>query len=125
MGTCQSLRSFLVHNLTVHSMKYLKLILAANFGNTISLIIASFWFPFDPISPNMMVLQNLLYDLGQLAIPLDNVDAEYLSLPHQLSVWDLSRFIIIIGPGSFISPFTFDSFPIMIIELFFIRFELR
>ncbi|KAK2628028.1 hypothetical protein QTJ16_002674 [Diplocarpon rosae] len=79
-------------------MKYIKLILAANFGNIISVLIASIWFPFDPISPSQMVLQNLLYDLGQIAIPFDNVDPEYLVEPHKLSVWDLLRFILCIGP---------------------------
>ncbi|CAL3962385.1 unnamed protein product [Diplocarpon coronariae] len=79
-------------------MKYIKLILAANFGNVISVLIASTWFPFDPISPSQMVLQNLLYDFGQIAIPFDNIDPEYLAKPHQLSIWDLLRFILCIGP---------------------------
>ncbi|PBP16699.1 magnesium-translocating P-type ATPase [Diplocarpon rosae] len=79
-------------------MKYIKLILAANFGSIISVLIASIWFPFDPISPSQMVLQNLLYDLSQIAIPFDNVDPEYLVESHKLSVWDLLRFILCIGP---------------------------
>ncbi|KAI9056076.1 hypothetical protein LZ554_001005 [Drepanopeziza brunnea f. sp. 'monogermtubi'] len=79
-------------------MKYLKLILAANFGNIISVVAASVWFPFDPISPTQMVLQNLLYDLGQITIPFDNVDHEYLAIPRRLSIGDLSRFVFLIGP---------------------------
>jgi Mg2+-importing ATPase len=82
-----------------HRMKYLKLILAANFGNMISVVAASAWFPFDPISPTQMVLQNLLYDLGQIAIPFDNVDHEHLAIPRRLSIGDLTRFVLLIGPS--------------------------
>lgn len=45
-----------------------------------------------------MVLQNLLYDLSQIAISFDNMNPEYLATPHQLYTWDLFRFIISIGP---------------------------
>lgn len=76
----------------------MKMILAANFGNTIPVVIASVWFPFDPISPAQMVLQNLLYDLSQITIPFDNVDPEYLAIPPGFSILDLMRFILLMGP---------------------------
>ncbi|KAL2069558.1 hypothetical protein VTL71DRAFT_14237 [Oculimacula yallundae] len=79
-------------------MKYMKMILAANFGNIISVVIAAIWFPFDPISPAQMVLQNLLYDLSQMTIPFDNIDPEYLSTPRGFSIFDLMRFILLMGP---------------------------
>ncbi|CZT45820.1 related to PMR1-Ca++-transporting P-type ATPase located in Golgi [Rhynchosporium secalis] len=79
-------------------MKYMKMILAANFGNILSVVIAAVWFPFDPISPVQMVLQNLLYDLSQLAIPFDNVDDEYLAFPHKFSILNLMVFILLMGP---------------------------
>lgn len=76
----------------------MKMILAANLGNIISVVIASVWVPFDPISPAQMILQNLLYDLSQITIPWDTVDAEYLETPHGFSVRDLMTFVLFIGP---------------------------
>lgn len=76
----------------------MKMILAANFGNIISVVVAAVWLPFDPISPAQMVLQNLLYDLSQITIPFDHVDPEYLANPHDFSILDLMRFVLIIGP---------------------------
>src|ERR1700733_11919944 len=47
-----------------------------------------------------ILVQNLLYDVSQIAIPWDRMDAEYLILPQRWNVWDLLRFILVLGPTS-------------------------
>ena len=48
-----------------------------NFGEVLSVLIASVLLPFFPITPIQLLVQSLLYDIGQLSIPYDNVDKEY------------------------------------------------
>lgn len=92
------LNIFQISYTNVSSSKYLKMILAANFGNIISVLVASSWFPFDAISPSQMILQNLLYDFSMAAIPFDDMDDEYLQESHELSIWDLARYVLVVGP---------------------------
>ncbi len=49
-----------------------------NFGEVMSVIIASVLLPFLPETPIQLLVESLLYDLGQMTIPFDNVDKEYL-----------------------------------------------
>ena len=55
-------------------MKYIKLAISFNFGEVTSVIIASIFLPFLPITPIQLLVQSLLYDFGQLTLPFDNVD---------------------------------------------------
>ncbi|KAB5513158.1 magnesium-translocating P-type ATPase [Coniochaeta sp. 2T2.1] len=87
----------LVHG---NSMKYIKMVTSSNFGNVLSIVIASSWLPYQPMSPTQILVQNLLYDFSQMAIPWDRMDESYLSGPHRWSVWDLLRFIVCFGPTS-------------------------
>ena len=59
-------------------MKYIKLSVSFNFGEVVSVIIASVLLPFLPETPIQLLVESLLYDLGQMTIPFDNVDKEYL-----------------------------------------------
>ena len=64
-------------------MKYIKLAASFNFGEVTSVIIASVLLPFLPITPIQLLIQSLLYDVGQLTLPFDNVDKEYLKNPKK------------------------------------------
>ena len=88
------------HQLTRSSIKYIKMVASSNFGNVFSILIASSWLPFDPMTPLQILIQNLLYDLSQVAIPWDRMDAEYLAVPQRWDIKDLFRFIVVLGPTS-------------------------
>ncbi|EJO29412.1 magnesium-translocating P-type ATPase, partial [Achromobacter marplatensis] len=66
-------------------LKYLKMTASSNFGNVFSVLVASAFLPFLPMLPIHLLLQNLMYDISQTAIPFDNVDEELLKKPQQ---WD-------------------------------------
>lgn len=83
-----------------NTIKYIKMVASSNFGNVFSILIASSWLPFDPMTSLQILIQNLLYDISQIAIPWDRMDPEYLALPQRWNVWDLLRFILVLGPTS-------------------------
>ena len=72
-------------------MKYIKMAASFNFGEVSSVIIASVLLPFLPITPIQLLVQSLLYDLGQLTLPFDNVDDNYLQSPRKWDVKGLKR----------------------------------
>ena len=59
-------------------LKYIKMTASSNFGNVFSVLVASAFIPFLPMLPMQLLVQNLLYDFSQIAIPFDNVDEELL-----------------------------------------------
>ena len=81
-------------------MKYLKMSASSNFGNMFSMLGASALLPFLPMAPVQILLNNLLYDFSQTAVPTDTVDPEYLSQPREWNIKGLARFIFCIGPIS-------------------------
>ncbi|WP_303181128.1 magnesium-translocating P-type ATPase [uncultured Butyricimonas sp.] len=81
-------------------MKYIKMTASSNFGNMFSVLGASAFLPFLPMLPIHLLVQNLLYDVSQITIPFDRLDAEYLQKPRRWDASDLSRFMIYIGPIS-------------------------
>lgn len=81
-------------------MKYIKLAASFNFGEVMSVIIASILLPFLPETPIQLLVEGLLYDFGQLTLPLDNVDEEYLRRPKQFDVKGLQHFMLFMGPLS-------------------------
>ncbi|MCD8178024.1 MAG: magnesium-translocating P-type ATPase [Tannerellaceae bacterium] len=81
-------------------MKYIKMTASSNFGNMFSVMAASAFLPFLPMMPIHLLVQNLLYDISQTAIPFDSVDKEYLEKPRKWDASDLKRFMIYIGPIS-------------------------
>ena len=84
----------------VNLMKYIKMATSFNFGEVVSVIIASAILPFLPETPIQLLVEGLLYDLGQMTIPLDNVDKESLTKPKKLDLKSLKRFMLILGPVS-------------------------
>lgn len=81
-------------------MKYIKLAASFNFGEVTSVVIASVLLPFLPITPIQLLVQSLLYDVGQLTLPFDNVDKESLKEPKQWDINSLKHFMLFMGPLS-------------------------
>jgi Mg2+-importing ATPase len=76
------------------------MVASSNFGNVFSILIASAWLPFGPMTSLQILIQNLLYDISQIAIPWDRMDQEYITEPRRWSAKDIFRFILILGPTS-------------------------
>jgi Mg2+-importing ATPase len=93
-------------------MKYLMMGTSSNFGNMFSMAGASLFLPFLPMLPVQILLNNLLYDLSEVPIPLDNVDEEYLVKPRQWDIKFIRNFMLVVGPVS--SVFDFIVFYILL-----------
>ena len=81
-------------------LKYIRMTASSNFGNVLSVLVASVFLPFLPMLPMHLLLQNLLYDISQTGIPFDNVDEESLRTPQHWNVEGLGRFMLCFGPIS-------------------------
>jgi P-type Mg2+ transporter len=81
-------------------VKYVRMGASSNFGNMFSVLGASFFVPFLPMLPIQILANNLLYDIGQTAIPTDAVDPEQVERPRPWDVKRLTSFIAFIGPCS-------------------------
>jgi Mg2+-importing ATPase len=93
-------------------MKYLLMGTSSNFGNMFSMAAASVFLPFLPMLPTQILLNNFLYDLAQVTIPGDNVDAGYLRKPQRWDMRVIRDFMIYIGPVS--SLFDFLTFFVLL-----------
>ncbi len=93
-------------------MKYIMMGTSSNFGNMFSMAGASLFLPFLPMLPVQILLNNLLYDVSELPIPLDRVDDDYLSHPRHWDMKFIRNFMLIIGPVS--SVFDFLTFYVML-----------
>lgn len=78
-------------------LKYIKMAVSFNFGEVMSVIIASALLPFLPETPIQLLVEGLLYDFGQLTLPFDNVDKEYLEKPKKLDIKSLKNFMLFMG----------------------------
>jgi Mg2+-importing ATPase len=92
-------------------IKYIKMAASSNFGNMFSMLGASAFLPFLPMLPIQLLVQNLLYDISQISIPWDVMDAEYLEKPRKWEADGIARFMIYIGPIS--SIFDYATFAVM------------
>lgn len=81
-------------------VKYVKMAASSNFGNVFSVLIASAFLPFLPMLAIHLLFQNLLYDISQLSIPWDRMDAEFLRTPRKWDTKGLRTFMLAIGPLS-------------------------
>jgi P-type Mg2+ transporter len=99
-------------------LKYLLMGTSSNFGNMFSMAAAAAWLPFLPMRPTQILLNNLLYDLAQLTIPTDNVDAALIRRPQRWNVRLIRSFMLIVGPVS--SLYDFLTFYVL---LYVFRFD--
>jgi Mg2+-importing ATPase len=97
---------------SANMMKYLLMGTSSNFGNVFSMAAASVFLPFLPMLPSQILLNNFLYDLAQVTIPGDNVDASYLQRPHRWDMGVIRNFMVFIGPIS--SIFDFVTFYVLL-----------
>ena len=95
-----------------NTIKYVLMGTSSNFGNMFSAAAASALLPFLPMLPSQILLNNLLYDSSQLAIPTDNVDIDQLHAPSHWDVAFIRRFMLVFGPIS--SLFDFLTFGLML-----------
>src|SRR6185312_1720109 len=95
-----------------NTMKYVLMGTSSNFGNMFSAAVASVVLSFLPMLPGQILLNNLLYDTGQLAIPGDRVDKEQILSPSHWDIAFIRRFMLLFGPIS--SLFDFATFALMI-----------
>jgi Mg2+-importing ATPase len=86
-------------------MKYLLMGTSSNFGNVFSMAGAALLLPFLPMLPTQILLNNFLYDLAQVTIPYDNVDASFVKKPRRWNIDLIRRFMIAIGPVSSVYDF--------------------
>ena len=92
-------------------MKYLNMTASSNFGNVFSVLVASAFIPFLPMLSIHLLLQNLMYDISQLALPWDKMDKEFLRKPRKWDAKNIGRFMLWIGPTS--SVFDITTFAVM------------
>lgn len=95
-----------------NTIKYVQMATSSNFGNMFSAAGASLFLSFLPMLPSQILLNNLLYDVGQLAIPTDAVDPEAVARPVAWDIGFVRRFMVIFGPIS--SIFDFLTFYVML-----------
>ena len=95
-----------------NTLKYVLMATSSNFGNMFSAAGASLFLSFLPMLPSQILLNNLLYDTGQLAIPTDRVDPEVLARPAAWDIRFVRRFMSVFGPVS--SIFDFLTFFVML-----------
>jgi Mg2+-importing ATPase len=98
-----------------NTIKYIMMSTSSNFGNMFSAAIASIVLPFLPMLSGQLLLNNLLYDTSQLAIPTDNVDEEDLRKPAHWDIGRIRKFMMMFGPVS--SIFDFSTFALMLYVL--------
>lgn len=81
-------------------LKYIKITASSNFGNIFSIVCASAFLPFLPMTSLQILLLNLLYDILCIILPWDNVDEEEKLSPRDWSGKTLGRFMLFFGPIS-------------------------
>ncbi len=96
-------------------MKYIMMGTSSNFGNMFSMAGAALFLPFLPMLPTQILLNNIMYDISEVPIPLDEVDAEETHAPRVLNLNFIRSFMLIIGSIS--SAFDFLTFYIMLAVL--------
>src|SRR5580692_8352526 len=92
-------------------IKYIRMGASSNFGNMFSMLGGTLLLPFEPMLSIQILVNNLLYDFSQLAIPTDKVDEEYLLKPRKWNIDNVKKFMIYVGPVS--SVFDYATFALM------------
>ena len=95
-----------------NTMKYVFMGTSGDFGNMFSAAFGSIGLGFLPMTPGQVLLNDVLYDSSQLAIPYDHSDKEAVQRPSHWNVGMIRRFMVIFGPIS--SLFDFATFAMML-----------
>ncbi|MBI5626450.1 MAG: magnesium-translocating P-type ATPase, partial [Nitrosomonadales bacterium] len=89
----------------VNIMKYIMMGTSSNFGNMFSMAGATLFLAFLPMLPAQILLNNLLYDVSELPIPMDSVDNSSLSHPRHWDTTFIRNFMWVVGPVSSVFDF--------------------
>ena len=98
-----------------NTLKYIRMGTSSNFGNMLSMAGAALVLPFLPMTPGQILLNNLIYDASQTALPTDTVDPEVEALPARWDIRGVERFMVVFGPIS--SLFDFLTFGLLLLVL--------
>ncbi|MFR7797181.1 MAG: hypothetical protein ACLU37_02670 [Collinsella sp.] len=81
-------------------LKYLKTTVSSNFGNVLSVTVASLFLPFLPMSALQLVLLSLVYEIVCIALPWDTVDDAWNARPRAWDAASIKGFMLELGPVS-------------------------
>jgi Mg2+-importing ATPase len=95
-----------------NTIKYVLMGTSSNFGNMFSAAAASIFLPFLPMAAIQILFMNLMYDMSNMTIPTDNVDAEYTTQPRKWDIGFVRKYTLFFGPFS--SVYDFLTFGIML-----------
>ena len=93
-------------------MKYVMMAMSSNFGNMFSMAGGVLFLPFQPMLPVQILLNNLLYDLSETAIPPDRVGAAMVAQPRRWDLETVRKFMFVFGPLS--SAFDYAPFGLLL-----------
>jgi len=80
-----------------NTLKYISIVSSANFGNMISMALASLVLPFLPMLAKQILLNNFLSDIPSMGIASDNVDREWENTPHRWNIREIRNFMVVFG----------------------------
>ncbi len=98
-----------------NTLKYIRMGTSSNFGNMLSMAGAALVLPFLPMLPSQILLNNLIYDASQTAIPTDDIDPETEAEPARWDIRGIERFMLVFGPIS--SVFDYLTFGLLLVVL--------
>jgi P-type Mg2+ transporter len=98
-----------------NTLKYIRMGISSNFGNMLSMAGAAVFLPFLPMLPSQILLNNLIYDASQTAIPSDDIDPETEAEPARWDIGGIERFMLVFGPIS--SIFDYATFGFLLVGL--------
>lgn len=81
-------------------LKYLKTTVSSNFGNVLSVTVASLFLPFLPMSALQLVLLSLVYEIVCITLPWDTVDDAWTARPRAWDAASIKGFMLELGPVS-------------------------
>jgi Mg2+-importing ATPase len=94
-------------------MKFIMMAMSSNFGNMFSMAGATLILPFLPMLPVQILLNNLLYAVSEMPIPLDEVDREATERPEHWDMRFIRDFMLVMGPVS--SVFDYLTFGLLLL----------
>ena len=98
-----------------NTLKYIRMGTSSNFGNMLSMAGAALLLPFLPMTPAQILLNNLIYDASQTAIPTDTIDPDVAAEPASWDIRGIERFMVLFGPIS--SVFDYVTFGLLLLVL--------
>jgi P-type Mg2+ transporter len=93
-------------------LKYVRMATSSNFGNMLSMALASIFLPFLPLTPIQVLLNNLIYDLSEIGIPFDRVERSEIASPRAWDMGEILRFTAVMGSLS--SLFDMATFAVLV-----------